>query len=43
MFPQPGLIIAATAMHHGLTVVTRDSGGYDKTGVALVNPWQELA
>lgn len=40
-FPQPDLIIAATALHHGLTVVTRDVGGYDKTGVPLVNPWQD--
>lgn len=38
-FPQPDLIIAATALHHGLAVVTRDVGGYAKTGVALVNPW----
>ena len=39
-FPQPGLIIATTAMHHGLTIVSRDEGGYAKTGVALINPWQ---
>lgn len=39
-FPQPDLIIAATALHHGLTVVTRDIGGYEKAGVPLVNPWQ---
>ncbi|MFZ3126347.1 MAG: type II toxin-antitoxin system VapC family toxin [Acidovorax sp.] len=39
-FPQPDLIIAATALHHGLTVVTRDIAGYDKTGVQLINPWQ---
>lgn len=38
-FPQPDLIIAATALHHGLTVVTRDVNGYAKTGVALINPW----
>ena len=38
-FPQPDLIIAATAMHHGLAVVSRDEGGYAKTGAALVNPW----
>lgn len=38
-FSQPDLIIAATALHHGLTVVTRDSGGYEKAGVSLVNPW----
>lgn len=40
-FPQPDLIIAATALHHGLSVVTRDIGGYDKTGVTVINPWQE--
>ena len=27
-FSQPDLIIAATALHHGLTVVTRDTGDY---------------
>lgn len=40
-FPQPDLIIAATALHHGLAIVSRDEGGYAKTGVTLVNPWQE--
>ena len=38
-FAQPDLIIAATALHHGLAVVTRDIGGYEKAGVPLVNPW----
>ncbi len=38
-FPQPDLIIAATAWHHGLSVVTRDTGGHEKTAVPLVNPW----
>jgi len=41
IFPQPDLIIAATALHHGLRIVSRDTGGYAKTGVALFNPWQE--
>ena len=41
--PQPDLIIAATAMHHGLAVVSRDQGGYAKTGVALVNPWGQIS
>jgi len=27
-FSQPDLIIAATALHHGLTIVTRDTGDY---------------
>ena len=40
-FPQPDLIIAATALHHGLTIVSRDVGGYTKTSATLVNPWQE--
>src|ERR1017187_19722 len=38
-FSQPNLIIAATAIHHGLTVVTRDRSDYDKTRVPVVNPW----
>lgn len=40
-FSQPDLIIAATALHHGLTVVTRDTGDYARAGVALLDPWQE--
>jgi predicted nucleic acid-binding protein len=39
-FSQPDLIIAATALHHGLVVVTRDKSGFEKTGVSIVNPWQ---
>ena len=42
-FPQPDLIIAATALHHGLTVVTRDVNGFDGTNVLLLNPWQQPA
>jgi toxin FitB len=38
-FSQPDLIIAATALHHGLTVVTRDTRDYKIARVALVNPW----
>lgn len=38
-FSQPDLFIAATALHHGLTVVTRDRGEFDMAGVAVVNPW----
>jgi hypothetical protein len=37
-FSQPDLIIAATAIHHGLTVVTRDRSEYDKAHVPVVNP-----
>lgn len=38
-FSQPDLIIAATALQHGLTVVTRDTGGFELARVPLVNPW----
>jgi predicted nucleic acid-binding protein len=38
-FSQPDLMIAATAIHHGLTVVTRDRSDYDKARVPVVNPW----
>lgn len=39
-FSQPDLIIAATALHHGMTIVSRDAAGYAKTGAALLNPWE---
>ncbi len=38
-FSQPDLIIAATALHHGLTVVTRDTGDFKLARVPLLNPW----
>jgi len=39
-FSQPDLIIAATAVYHGLTVVTRDRTHYDKAGASVFNPWE---
>ena len=38
-FSQPDLIIAATALQHGLTVVTRDTGDFNLARVPLLNPW----
>ena len=38
-FSQPDLIIAATALQHGLTVVTRDTSDYKLARVPLFNPW----
>jgi predicted nucleic acid-binding protein len=32
-------LIAATAMVHGLTLVTRNLADFEPTGVALLNPW----
>jgi len=33
-------LIAATALVHGMTVVTRNVSDFQATGVAVVNPWQ---
>jgi predicted nucleic acid-binding protein len=33
-------LIAATAMVHGMIVVTRNISDFEPTGVALLNPWQ---
>jgi toxin FitB len=32
-------LIAATALVHGMTVVTRNVVDFQRTGVALINPW----
>lgn len=40
-YSQPDLIIAATALQHGLTVVTRDASEFERAGVAVFNPWRE--
>lgn len=38
-FSQPDLIIAATALNHDLTVVTRDTADYARARCTFVNPW----
>ena len=40
-FSQPDLIIAATALQHGLTVVSRDTSDYERARVPVRNPWIE--
>jgi predicted nucleic acid-binding protein len=40
-FSQPDLIIAATALHHGLTVVSRDVGDYRKARTPVYDPWRD--
>lgn len=40
-FSQPDLIIAATALHHGLRVVSRDTRGYQKARTPVLNPWND--
>src|SRR5208337_4092734 len=40
-FSQPDLIIAATTLQHGMTIVSRDTSDYAKTHAALFNPWTD--
>jgi hypothetical protein len=40
-FSQPDLIIAATALDHGLTVVSRDVSDYRKARAPVHNPWRD--
>lgn len=40
-FSQPDLIIAATALHHGLTIVSRDTSEYEMANVPVLNPWSK--
>jgi len=42
-FSQPDLIIAATTLHHGLTVVSRDVSDYQKAHAPVFNPWVDSA
>jgi predicted nucleic acid-binding protein len=36
-------LIAATALVHRMTVVTRNEADFEATGVSLLNPWQSVA
>ena len=42
-YSQPDLIIAATALDHGLTVVSRDVSDDRRARVPVVNPWLETS
>lgn len=39
--PYRDSLIAATALVHGMTAVTRNVSDFEPTGVAFLNPWQE--
>jgi predicted nucleic acid-binding protein len=38
-FSQPDLIIAATALCHRLTIVSRDTSDFERAGAPILNPW----
>jgi predicted nucleic acid-binding protein len=35
-------LIAATALVHGMTVVTRNLADFEATGVSMLNPWDSM-
>jgi predicted nucleic acid-binding protein len=39
-FSQPDLFLAATALHHGLIIVTRDAAEFERAGAKVHNPWK---
>lgn len=39
-YSQPDLFIAATALHHGLAIVTRNTVDYERAHVPVLNPWE---
>lgn len=40
-FSQPDLIIAATALYHGLTAVSRDTREFERARAPVFNPWTD--
>ena len=40
-FPQPDLILAATALEHDLTLATRNTRDFIGLGLRLSNPWDD--
>lgn len=38
-FSQPDLILTATALEHGLTLVSRDTKEYEQARAPVFNPW----
>lgn len=39
--PERDALIAATALAHGMTVVTRNLADFAATGASLLNPWEQ--
>ncbi len=41
--PERDALIAATSLVHGMTLVTRNTRDFQRTGVALFDPWRSAA
>jgi predicted nucleic acid-binding protein len=42
-FAQPDALLAATALEHGLGVVTQNTDDFERAGILLMNPWLQSA
>jgi predicted nucleic acid-binding protein len=42
-YAQPDALLAATALRHGLGVVTRNTADFERAGIRLLNPWLQAA
>jgi toxin FitB len=40
-YSRPDLVLAATARHHGFTVVTHDRSDFDEAHIPGFNPWEQ--
>ena len=40
-YSHPDLVLAATALHYELTVVTRDRADFDQARAPVFNPWEQ--
>jgi antitoxin Phd len=43
LLSSPDSLIAATALHHGLAVMTRNVRYFENTGVTVIDPWEGRA
>ena len=39
----PDAMLAGTALHHGLAIVTRNEREFRNTGARVVNPWTDTS
>lgn len=40
-YAQPDALLAATALVHGLGIVTRNTSDFERAGMPLLNPWKQ--
>ena len=41
--PPVDALLAATALHHGMAIMTRNTADFEATGVTVIDPWADSA